>query len=419
MNSNHTTASCSSSRIRGLTTLGLVLMLPLGFSPAALATTEASAPDNSIPPAEAGAPASKVYHLYVGADIDVPLGDVYHRMQRFTNYSAEIRVEGRVRRVPIRDAGGMRVGRDMKLSVDTATLTEVKVERAYTGARDPFRAWASAGLTGAAATTTTMERNPNIPQPSRGPGGSGMQDLRFEAVESMTHESFSNSGNAMTDSAQFMNRALIEDGKEQYDAIEASFQVSASPGLQDCYLLLVCDFTTDDKEDTIRRWIHLRTLDDITPKPRKVHLFDGGLPPGFKLLAHEFHIYSGGREVATNLSDKRIELTEDEAFTFMNLQYIGAHRGETLPPVLAWSEVPADLADRLPPDVLRWSIHVRVDAEGRVIGIAADEEGKRGAPKRVVDTIRTFRFNPALDKGKPVPGKVVLRIADFLPPLPE
>lgn len=414
MKSKLTVMPGTSCHARGRRGAGLVLAFLLVVGRVVADEVPAAAVPSGPAPAM-----PKTYHLYVGADIEVPKDDVFHRMRRFTNYSAEIRVDGRVERVRIEGLPTMRVGRDMKLSVDSATITGVRVERAYSGASDPFRNWAGDGLTAAAATETKAEANLNMPIPQAGPGSPGIGALGTHIRDVVVRDTFTNSGNDMTNTAQFVNRSMIEEGKEQFDAIEAEFQVSSSTHLQDCYLLMICDFKMKERDERLRRWIHLKTLEDITPKARKVRLREAGLPPGYILVAHEFHLYAGGREIATNLSDKRIELSEEEAFTFMNLQYIGAHRGETLPPAVAWAEVPPDLAERLPPDVLRWEIHVRVDAEGRVIGIAADAEGTRGAPKRVVDAIRVFRFNPALEKGKPVAGKVVLRIADFLPPLPE
>jgi len=54
-----------------------------------------------------------------------------------------------------------------------------------------------------------------------------------------------------------------------------------------------------------------------------------------------------GEEVATNIAADRVELTRDEAFEYVKMEYEGAHKKDTLPAVPAMGKLPADLPARL------------------------------------------------------------------------
>src|ERR1035438_3233767 len=81
----------------------------------------------------------------------------------------------------------------------------------------------------------------------------------------------------------------------------------------------------------------------VPPPPVAVHFYEEGFPPAFELQGFDVHLYNRGEEVATNVSPKRVELTRDEAFEYIKMEYISAHKGDTLAAVPVMGKLPADL----------------------------------------------------------------------------
>ena len=60
---------------------------------------------------------------------------------------------------------------------------------------------------------------------------------------------------------------------------------------------------------------HLTPLRRIDAEPRRVILSQRGFPPDFQVEDFDVYLYSNGREIPTNCSEKQIALTRDEART--------------------------------------------------------------------------------------------------------
>ena len=148
-------------------------------------------------------------------------------------------------------------------------------------------------------------------------------------------------------------------------------------------------------------------------KPRKVALYQTPFPEGFHLRNYTIALYGNGQEVATNLSDTKMELTRDEAYQYIFVDYLSTHKGQTRPPAAVLMAPRAELK-RLPASELSQSVYVHVDKEGHVIKVSTDESGKHDAGSNIASALQYFRFIPALDKGVAVNGRAKLTVAEFV-----
>jgi hypothetical protein len=355
-------------------------------------------------------PAETPFTIFVGVDLLVPEGKEFHPMQRYLRESVEVLVDGHFKLIPIRKLKNLRVDREPKISRMTATITELRVERAYSTNNDPRNRWASAetGLVGGENEAVDMAVRTLVEAEFQAQAGGGnpstdetVKQARrdLESVTSTPRSDFS-------DPAFYEGKIQDELQQELFDAIEVAFRVSADEVLNDCYMVMICDLFEPRAPKIIVRWIYLRHLGAIGPDPRRIWVKNGGFPPGFTLQRHEVHLYLPGRELATNLSEKSVQIAESDAFQFLNLQYIAEHKGETLRPVVAWNNLPAGFAAGLPEELLTQPIWADVDANGVVVSSSASSETR--------DLVKLIRFHPALEEGKPVPGRVKIILSDYV-----
>jgi hypothetical protein len=126
------------------------------------------------------------------------------------------------------------------------------------------------------------------------------------------------------------------------------------------------------------------------------------------------HLYNKGQEIATNVSSNRAELTREEAFEYVKMEYLGAHRGDTRSAEPAMGKLPEDLPSRLAEGKYGETYYVKVSKDGR-----ADEAYQDAACTKKIDdpyleqVVRSIRFNPALKKGNPVEGVASLKLGQL------
>ncbi len=158
------------------------------------------------------------------------------------------------------------------------------------------------------------------------------------------------------------------------------------------------------KPGTVQNLVYARELAPIEAHPTNVHFIEGGFPYDFELIEFQLHLYNKREEVATTMSSKRVELTRDEAFEYVKIEYVTAHEGATLPAVPAMGRLPAGLLRALAEGKYRETFFVKVSKEG----LPADEVFlDEACSKRVEDlyleqVVKGMRFKPALESGKPV-----------------
>ncbi len=191
-----------------------------------------------------------------------------------------------------------------------------------------------------------------------------------------------------------------------FDAIDIDFTVSAVRTLFAPYVVTMTRFRTpDSKPGMVQTLVYAQALDPIYPHATNVHFTEEGFPFNYELIDFQLHLYDRGQEIATNISSKRVELTRDEAFEYVKMEYIGSHRDETLPAVPAMGRLPAELPTRLAAGKYNETFFTKVTKDGLADEAYVDGECATKVNDPFLNTVvRSIRFKPALAHGKPVDG---------------
>jgi len=385
----------------------------------------AAAPLVQAAPADAPAAESKTHTLFMGADILVEQGKESYRVEDVVGGSFVIKVNGREVKVPASFGKvKMRVDRSLKLTASSVAIDRLKTERAYTPANDPVKIFmrqqgevmaaedavaASAANLGAAQ----VENNAAHHTAGAGPGGPemGMPTMRsVVGSERGLSQAGAASYSAFGRDAGFVGSMQDELAKQLYDAISVEFDVSSPKPLPRPYVVIMAQFhSIDAKPDESQNWLYAAALDPLEGKPQKVRVHAGGFPPGYVLEKCQVHVYDSGQEVATSVSEKQVALTRTEAFAYLLLNYVGTHKGATLPasPALGKS---AEARARLSAEQLKQTYFVKVSKDGLPVAAFLDADLSQPVDPTVGSLISEVRFYPALDNGKAVDGSAQLKL---------
>ncbi len=387
------------------------------------------------PPAVLAAP--KTHVLFMGADVDVLVKGLYYRVKSVSDASFIVRRKDEDIRVSVeRGPVELRLRQALKLTGASATIDRLAVDRAYTPANDPHRKFAReqpgggpaavAGLAQArwnsAAIAANGTQGINSAQLAAGLITQSQADASNEtmaakasAAELSANQAFLAENSEVNNMGVWVSRLQDELAKELFDAVEVAFLVSSEKPLDDAYIVMSAWFQPPDtKPGTLQHWIYARSLGSVGPRPQKIRFTQGGFPPGFKLQRVELHLFNQGDELATNVSPKRVDLTFDEAFQYVGIEYLTSHRGATLPAAPVMGRLPPDWRQRLTAAQCSRLYFVKVDQGGRPLGAYEDEAcSEPVADPYLESVIREIRFTPALDSGKPVAGTAKLRLGDI------
>jgi hypothetical protein len=379
----------------------------------------------------------KTHVLFMGADLDVQREKKYYRVEDVMGSELKVHIGKREVFVPTRGRQtGLKVDHELKLSTTSVKLDNLQSGPAYTPANDPVRKMiAASGAAGGMAAVQDLAYGRMIQAEmmfssatnalSRTPEGSasrGQVQAAYNAAQAEYQASAqqAEAGNnfMMSDQANtggYVERMNKEKDLGNFDAMDVSFKVSSPVELDDPYMVILFKFQPRDaKPGDEGILIHAKSLPPIGPKPQYVRAFEGGLPIGFKFLDCSVHIYNRGEEVATNVSPNRVELTRDEAQLYMMMEYIGAHKGATVPAVAVAGSLPIPRRQQLSLDQLNRTCYAKVAKDGHLMGAYADE----GCTLQLDDqgalaAIGEIFFNPSLAEGKPVEGVARFRLADL------
>jgi hypothetical protein len=201
--------------------------------------------------------------------------------------------------------------------------------------------------------------------------------------------------------------------KTGLDAIDVEFDVSSAKTLQKPYVVTMTRFRAKNGEPgMVQNLVYAKELHQIDKTPSTVHFVEGGFPYDFELIDFQLHIYNRGEEVATTVSSNRVELTREEAFEYVKVVYVGAHKGDTLPAVPAMGKLPADLPRHIAEGDYRQTIFVKVSKDGLADEAYADAVcSKKIEDPYLESVVRSIRFKPALEQGKPVEGTAAINLA--------
>lgn len=386
----------------------------------------------TIRTAAADSPAPPPSHvLFMGADLSVLHAKKLYVVKDVIDTDLSIRVDGTevlvaTRRGPV----NLQVDAGLKLAGLSVQLDEFKAGAGYTYANDPMRKLeeanrinlitaherdvAEGALPRAQANLAAVTENA-AHQPDRAQAAREVADAEAglrASQRSMDFSTLSSSSDSANLSSGAHRMALAEGN---FDAMDVSFKVSSPVELERPYLVILFKFHDPAaKPGVTGQVIHAQALDPIGSKPRYVRVLRGGLPIGFSFVDCSVHLYDRGREVATNQSQMRTELSRVETRQYLVAIHCGAHKKETLPATAVSGTLSHATRERMNTDQLTRYVYAKVARDGSLLGSFTDAECM--APLDQTGTAAALDeifFAPALEAGKPVEGVARVRFADL------
>jgi hypothetical protein len=368
----------------------------------------------------------KTHTLFMGLDLSLEHEKKFHRVRDVSGDSFVITANAAPVFLPVNRASrNLRVNNALKLTSVSAAISNLTSNRAYTPQADP-KMRRMVEMNRAIATlddaeSLAIDKSALIAQtatPLDPNAGAGVREARDREVTAASDkaQAASSLANSYLTSSSFLDGRVQDDlAKELFDGIEVKFELSSETPLNNPYVLLVARFREPGAPaSTARNWIYAKSLDPIGTTPLKFHVMKGGFPPGYTLEDFKVHLYNRGEEVATNVASKRVSLTRDEAFEYVMVQYLGSHKGATLPATAAMGKLPPDFKARLTGGQLRQTYFVKVSKDGTANGAYLDEAcSQKIEDSYLKSVVESIRFKPALEKGKPVDAVAQLKLEDL------
>lgn len=261
-------------------------------------------------------------------------------------------------------------------------------------------------------------------------------------------------GESMIGDSTFVDRATGLDSDGGEDVLELKFEISSLVPIADAYIV-VMGVVTQKEEEGIT--IFHQNIGAIGPEPRNVKIRKLGFEPGFTIKDVNLHVYTNGKEIATNRSEKNYALTRDQAREFLLLSHIAQHPRESVAAQPVWTLAPPVLLANKSGESFNYPVVVNIDADGSIISIheteseartflsqihdeadirtkstptkssdsfaqsirvssansavSLDQTGK--VPPAIIAAVSDMIFLPALELGTPVPVTTSVNLADF------
>ena len=382
-----------------------------------VATVTVTAEPNPVGAAEA-----KTHTLFMGADISVEYNKTMYRVESVVEGAVVINVGGKEVEVAADwSKVKLKVDRTLKLTGTSASVVNLKGERAYTPGNDPWENYQK-GLLKAAIQHDDQVLRARLAQDHR--MAVEMAPVRDEYARQV-QKSFIDAAKVV-ESKDSMDRIVVAagetyehnglelEGQESFDAMKVTFEVSSDQPLHDPYVVILGQFREKgDKPNTVANWFYARPLDPIAGEARKITLLKGGFPPGFEALDFQVHLYNRGKEIATDVAPKRVRLTRAEAHAYARIEYLSSHKDASLPAKPFMGRLTKEAKAQLSPEQAAQPYYVKVTKEGLPIAAFLDTACSRPVDEGVAALIGNARFYPALDKGKAIEGVAELKFSQL------
>jgi hypothetical protein len=324
--------------------------------------------DDTAPP--------KDHALFAGATVQVEDGPGFFEIIGVHNFSVSLLADGKllhIRRDQIRQ---VRVGRSLKLTdviarVDKMSVTPTSVgpnpdrfadmhmqilmsemaEDATAGMSTAAANFAAAGGQAAAVEATSFSNSPKQAPPPDPRALNSASDSAYSSQS--TADSFSHGRSDTGD-----------------NALDIACELSTPRVVHNTYALVLTEFREASGGKSSYN-VDIEPFGDLGPKPRKVNFTQTGFPHQFIPGRVSLHLYSGSQELATNLSEGRVDITAADAMRYLVLAYVTSHAKDSLAATPLSIAVPADFKQRAPAADLDRTLYVTIDTMGRVRGLSA------------------------------------------------
>jgi hypothetical protein len=198
----------------------------------------------------------------------------------------------------------------------------------------------------------------------------------------------------------------METKQDQHDVLLIKFEASASQTIPDAYAISLTEYTTpgNPKEPAIA--MHFSDLPWIGTRPRHFTIRQINFPRGFKVNDVQVHIFSRGKEIASNLSEKSTDVSADEALLFLQMARANAHKQQDAPPALVGELLPPSLVRPEDMDITGQSVILKLGENGTPESIPETLTDGRPIDPGIKSLLGKVHFYPALEKGTPVVAKI-------------
>jgi hypothetical protein len=303
----------------------------------------------------------------------------------------------------------------LKLTEESATISGLKREPAYTFNNDPTvrmtRGLVSAASVSASYQAVANQANAVDPSVINTPSAGGNNTTVTANIQGQNA-----SGDAGQVAASGANASVDLQGKQEaagYDAMSVEFEVTSEKPIPEPYIVTMTKFhPRGTPPGTIQSMVFAKALEPIGAKASKVKFSEEGFPFDYEVVDFQIHLYNAGVEIATNTAEKREVMTPDQAFSYVKRSYIEAHKSGTLAAVPVMGDLPPDLGTQIAAGKYADTVYVKVSKEGLADRAFADSRCSKRIEDPYLDSVvKGIRFKPALAEGVPVEGVAELNLS--------
>ena len=360
--------------------------------------------------------APKDHALFLGTSLMIENSGRYLELVGATDSSVTVLADGAPRDLPRKAVDAVRIEPALKLSSIVARIDNLKSTTVKADVRGDR--WAADRMqilmdSMAAQNTHMMDHAQRRLENAEAVAtvATGFGKMSADAELAIASANYAKLVNTNAKIAQSVGSFVPSDGT--VTAVEVECELSSPRVARNAYALLVTEYRMSSREKPQYK-VHVQALRRLGPKPERVTLLQSGLPAGFDLGRVDVHVYADGQELATNLSEQRVDLTADDALRYLVLCYVAGHAKDTLPAAPLKIAVPAEFKQQVQPAELDRTLYVTVGADGAVRDLSLAPDRVVAPDFAVAAAVRKFRYNPALKEGKPVESVVPLKLADYV-----
>lgn len=258
-----------------------------------------------------------------------------------------------------------------------------------------------------ASVSTFLSQNLNL-------GGNGDDEVSLDAtalpgLNLLGGSSIGESGSSGSASVALSQTSAPSGGTE----VELTFDVSSPVPLDNAYIVVVASYASLSKSNEVARQISAREFAHIDSRPQRVKMTHAASMNRLPFKKFDIALFANGQEVATNLSEKRMALTSDQAFKFFLIDYLSTHEGATVAPTPVLMKPRAEFRRQVETREMDQAIYAKVDKMGNVLAMSTDAAGTQPLSSSLESALYNVRFMPALNNGTPVEGRVKVTLAQL------
>lgn len=382
-----------------------------------------SAQENAPIPTQPTQP--QIFRMYVGMDVQVPLGDEYEAVHDYRNKL--IRYADQASK--LEDLPDIRFSYQTKLGKNSIQISNIEHEQESALARARLEAMrtqqalqdysarqgemAMAQQRRQSLTTndgntanpvTSTQIAPGLAPTANNATGDPGDPILPDYSDVLAEQAQLN--NMLTDSERYED-SIQYGPNSQADRLQVTAEISSPMPISNAYLVGLITYSTDTKSEA--QTLVFNRIGALGPEPRRVRIVSQGFRADAEIDDIDLHVFRNGRELVSNLSDKQFSLTRDEALTYLISAYLTENRWGKAPPEPVWDLAPEPLFAATNPDDFDYSFRVDVDATGQVTTI----HDPGSAPSYITALVYDMVFYPALDDGDAVAGVAEIDLKDF------